>query len=34
MRRIPPEDTAGGRELGVQLQILQRELANLRSKLG
>ena len=34
MRRVPPDDTAAGRELGVQLQILQRELANLRSKLG
>ena len=34
MRRVPPEDSAAGRELGIQLQILQRELANLRSKLG
>ena len=34
MRRVPPDDTAAGRELGIQLQILQRELANLRSKLG
>ena len=34
MRRVPPEDTAAGRQLGVQLQTLQRELANLRSKLG
>jgi len=34
MRRVPPEDTAAGRELGLQLQVLQRELANLRSKLG
>ena len=34
MRRVPPDDTAAGRQLGVQLQILQRELANLRSKLG
>jgi DNA primase len=34
MRRVPPDDTAAGRELGVKLQILQRELANLRSKLG
>jgi DNA primase len=34
MRRVPPEDTAAGRELGLQLQILQRELADLRSKLG
>ena len=34
MRRVPPDDTAAGREHGIQLQILQRELANLRSKLG
>ena len=34
MRRVPPEDTVTGRELGLQLQILQRELANLRSTLG
>jgi DNA primase len=34
MRRVPPDDSAAGRELGVELQILQRELANLRSKLG
>jgi DNA primase len=34
MRRVPPDDTASGRELGVQLQILQRELADLRSTLG
>jgi DNA primase len=34
MRRVPPDDTAAGRELGIQLQILQRELAKLRSKLG
>jgi DNA primase len=34
MRRVPPDDTAAGRELGIQLQILQRELADLRSKLG
>jgi DNA primase len=34
MRRVPPENTAAGRELGTQLQILQRELANLRAKLG
>src|ERR1019366_7128179 len=34
MRRVPPDDTAAGRQLGVQLQILQRQLANLRSKLG
>jgi DNA primase len=34
MRRVPPDDTAAGREHGIQLQILQRELASLRSKLG
>lgn len=34
MRRVPPDDSVAGRELGIQLQILQRELANLRSKLG
>ena len=34
MRRVPPDDTAAGRQLGIQLQILQRELTNLRSKLG
>jgi hypothetical protein len=34
MRRVPPDDTAAGRQLGIQLQILQRELASLRSKLG
>jgi len=34
MRRVPPDDTAAGRELGIQLQTLQRELANLRAKLG
>ena len=34
MRRVPPEEAATGRELGIQLQILQRELASLRSKLG
>jgi DNA primase len=34
MRRVPPDDTAAGRELGIQLQILQRELADLRSTLG
>jgi len=34
MRRVPPDDSAAGRDLGLQLQILQRELANLRSKLG
>jgi DNA primase len=34
MRRIPPDDTVAGRELGIQLQVLQRELAQLRSRLG
>jgi DNA primase len=34
MRRVPPDDTAAGREHGIQLQILQRELADLRAKLG
>ena len=34
MRRVPPDDTATGRELGIALQILQRELADLRSTLG
>jgi len=34
MRRVPPDDTAASREHGIQLQILQRELANLRAKLG
>jgi DNA primase len=34
MRRVPPDDTAAGREHGIQLQILQRELASLRSRLG
>jgi DNA primase len=34
MRRVPPDDTAAGRQLGIQLQALQRELATLRSKLG
>jgi DNA primase len=34
MRRVPPDDTAAGRQLGIQLQMLQRELANLRLKLG
>jgi len=32
MRRVPPDATAASRELGVQLQTLQRELAALRSK--
>ncbi|HEX7535974.1 MAG TPA: DNA primase [Dermatophilaceae bacterium] len=34
MRRVPPDDSVAGRELGIRLQILQRELANLRAKLG
>lgn len=34
MRRVAPDDAATGRELGIQLQILQRELADLRSTLG
>jgi len=34
MRRVPPEDSAAGRELGLKLQILQRELNNLRARLG
>lgn len=34
MRRVPPEDNAAGRELGLQLQTLQRQLTTLRSKLG
>jgi DNA primase len=34
MRRVPPDETAASRELGIQLQILQRELAGLRSKLS
>ncbi|MHB1472305.1 MAG: DNA primase [Dermatophilaceae bacterium] len=32
MRRVPPDDTDAGRELGIHLQNLQRELANLRSR--
>lgn len=32
MRRVPPDETAASRELGVHLQDLQRELANLRAK--
>ena len=32
MRRVPPDDSDAGRELGVHLQDLQRELANLRSR--
>jgi DNA primase len=34
MRRVPPEDNAAGRELGLQLQTLQRQLTTLRSRLG
>jgi len=34
MRRVPPDDSAAGRELGIHLQTLQRELATLRSTLG
>jgi DNA primase len=34
MRRVPPDDSAAGREHGIKLQLLQRELASLRSKLG
>ena len=34
MRRLPPDETAASRQLGVQLQTLQRELAALRAKLG
>jgi len=34
MRRVPPDDSAGGRELGIHLQMLQRQLATLRSTLG
>ena len=34
MRRVPPDDSAAGRELGIRLQILQRALTSLRSKLG
>jgi DNA primase len=34
MRRVAPDDNATGRELGIQLQVLQRELADLRSTLG
>ena len=34
MRRVPPDETAASRALGVRLQELQRELANLRAKLG
>jgi len=34
MRRLPPDETAASRELGIQLQNLQRELVGLRSKLG
>jgi DNA primase len=34
MRRVPPDETAASRALGIQLQDLQRELADLRAKLG
>jgi DNA primase len=34
MRRVPPEDASAARELGVRLQVLQRELSNLRARLG
>jgi DNA primase len=34
MRRVPPDDSASGREIGIHLQTLQRELATLRSTLG
>jgi DNA primase len=34
MRRVPPEDTAAGRAIGIQLQGLQRQLADLRARLG
>lgn len=34
MRRVPPDDPAAARELGIHLQVLQRELAKLRSRLG
>jgi DNA primase len=34
MRRVPPEDAAAARELGVRLQVLQRELTGLRARLG
>jgi len=34
MRRVPPDDSAASRQLGLQLQILQRELADLRARLG
>ena len=34
MRRVPPDETVESRELGVQLQTLQRELATLRATLG
>jgi DNA primase len=34
MRRVPPDATAASRELGVRLQDLQRELADLRAKLS
>lgn len=34
MRRVPPDDTVAGRELGIQLQVLQRQLNNLRTRPG
>jgi DNA primase len=34
MRRVPPDETAASRELGIHLQELQRELATLHAKLG
>ena len=34
MRRVPPDETAASRELGVHLQDLQCELATLHAKLG
>ena len=34
MRRVPPDQTTASRELSVRLQSLQRELADLRAKLG
>jgi len=34
MRRVPPDQTAASRELGVRLQELQRQLADLREQLG
>jgi DNA primase len=34
MRRVPPDDAGAARELGVRLQVLQRELTSLRARLG